>query len=303
MADPTQTNRRSLRFLRIALWFVLLLLVVFQTFLEARSQKRQVRKRLKSCVELCAQRLEKKNSDFGFALIALVEQRSIREGFARLNEEGISATWALGFLEALDGATRSIMVSHPGVENLAFRSLEGIKLAGSGADRDSITYPDLRLRMQRQTIRRESDPFTERIVVPVRAADASPVAFLTADLNLKGFYREVLTEFDSESDALVLLADASGRRIWSNDDELVLTDFRQELREFEHNRKVFLAESALIPEANHRIYAAIPQNVEIAVSFEYFAWNIAAIAVIILLFWSCESAMFRRRHAPKKRSA
>jgi hypothetical protein len=277
---------------------VLLFLVSLQTLYEARSGRLQTRKSLKSYAELCVQRLEKWQRDLEFALITLVEQREIREGIAGLNAESATTAWAQGFLEALDGATRSIMVSHPGVENLTFRALDGARLAGSGAGWDSIAYPDLRMRTLRQEIRKEPDLYRERIVVPVRAADASPVAFLAAEIHLKGFYKAVFTELESESDTIILLADDSGKKIWSNNNDPIFPDLQPDLREFEHNRQVYLVESAVIPGTGRMLYAALPQHAASAVFSPYFVRNIAAILIVILLIWSCESMPRWRKGTP-----
>lgn len=299
MADSTQKTHRGVRVLRIAFWIILLFLVLYQTLFEVRSGRLRVRKELKSHVGLCVQRWEKRRGDFEFALIALVEQRAVREGFARLRSERSITLWSQGFLEALDGAVRSIMVSNPGVENLTFRSLEGVKSAGSGADRDSVAYPDHRIRLMRREIRRESDQPMERIVVPVRAADASPIAFLTAEIGIKGFWKAIFTEFESRSDLLLLLADGSGRRIVSNKDDLVFPTAQPDLRKFEYNGKAFLVESAALPGTDQKLYAALPRDAETAVSFAYFVGNIVLVAVIILLLWSYKTAVFRKKPSPE----
>lgn len=271
---------------------ILLILVCSRMVYDIPTGGSQARKGLKAYVELCVQRLEKRQDDFEFALIALTEQRAVREGFARLNREGSGTAWAQGFLEALDGASRSVMISHPGVENLAFRSLDGIKLAGSGADRDPVAYPDLQMRTMRREISKGADQLVERIVVPVRAADASPVAFLTADVNLRGFCKSVLSEIGSGSDTLVLLVNGSDRKIWSNSDDLVFPAGQPEQREFERNRKVYLVESAAVPETDRRLYAAVSKPSE-AAGFVGLVQSTASIAVIVLLIWSCEFALSR----------
>jgi hypothetical protein len=153
-------------------------------------------------------------------LIALAEQKAIRQEIARWKP---GTPMNRGFLETTDAVCRSFTASDAGVVNFSLRSLDGRRLAGTGADLDSISYADIMRRIQIEAIQPDrSFGFREKWSVPVRDVNAQPLAYLSASVTPAGAFMDFLKRGKDESDYLFCLEDLQGTRLWNSDSALTI---------------------------------------------------------------------------------
>ena len=189
--------------------FVLILNQVERAYLD------QARRDLDASVQEKAQLLGAWRANLSTTLMALAEQREIREAAAKIASRQANPAWRDGFIAACDASFRAIQISHPAFENLSVRALDGAKMAGSGAAKDEIFYPDLRLRIRQQPL----SPRKEKWMVPIRNPQAIPLAYLVADIDLQQSRRALWAE-EPPPEYLICLNDSSGHRIWDSSDSL-----------------------------------------------------------------------------------
>jgi len=227
----------------------------FQDMLRASA-----RKEIKSSAEKQARIISQSRDDLIASLVALAEQRELRQGIAKLNAGSASPQWCEGYLAFADAALRYFLVTHSGVENLALRALDGRKIAGSGAETDSISYPDIQQRFSRQRLTPSPEKLRERWVVPVRDVEAQPLAFLVAQVNPAGWKKAVLRHSQFESD-LVCLEDSGGVRIWDSHDSLRIPRLDDSGDDFNLNDERYILARSKVPGTNWILTVARPPQI------------------------------------------
>lgn len=245
MADKLRKTSGWVLWIPCVLGALLLLISFYLNSTNLKNLSKPDIEGLKASVDAYAGRVGQWHDGIIGSLVALAEQREVREGVAKLGSGSVSPAWRQGFQEAMDATLRSMRGIHAGLENLTLRNVKGVKLAGSGAEKDSILYPDIQLRFSRQRSANGSDKLRERWIVPVRNPQARPLAYLIAVVNLAGSKRATLPDGAKEGD-LVCLEDSSGARIWDSDAEIRIPDLGSLNDEFVlGGQKYYLARSTV----------------------------------------------------------
>jgi|GEM_PF-3192361 hypothetical protein len=236
-AKPKLWIRALVPILSFGILFVLILNQAERAFLD------QARRDLSASVQEKAQRLGAWRANLSTTLIALAEQREIRETAAKIASGQTSSDWRGGFIAACNASFRAIQISHPAFENLSMRDRDGAKIAGSGAAKEEVFYPDLLLRIHQQPL----SSFKEKWLVPIRDPQANPLAYVVADINLQASKEPLL--IDVRADGLIFcLDDSSGHRIWDSNDTLRIPQISLTLGKFTaEESRIYLLAHAPIP--------------------------------------------------------
>lgn len=187
-------------------------------------------------------------------MIALAEQKAIRQEIARWKQ----TTSASGsFLETIDAVCRSFTASDAGVLNFSLRSLNGHRLAGTGADLDSISYADIMQRIQVETFQPDRIyGFREKWSVPVRDVNAQPLAYLTASVVPAGAFMDFLKRGGDEGDYLFCLEDTQDTRLWNSDNVLTIPGPGFDENHFQLDDRTYEIVKTPIPGTNWILYTA-----------------------------------------------
>ena len=269
--------------LAFGILFVLLLNHSRQAYLD------QARRDLVASVREKAQLLSAWRTNLSNTLIALAEQREIREAVAQITSGSAHPAWRDGFISACDASFRAFQISNPAFENLSLRSLDGAKMAGGGAATDDISYPDLRQRIRQVPL----SSLKEKWIVPVRNPQAQPLAYVVADINLQQS-RKALGAWELPLDVLLCLDDSSGHRIWNSSDSLRIPPLELSANQFDLERaQTYIVTHTPIPGTTWRLSLAQGRNCalsEFNASRKYFILCAAGAIVLVLmlrliLFW------------------
>ncbi len=216
--------------------------------------------RRRRALEGAAASLGEKRSALQLRLVALAEQKSLREGVMKLQRADVSSRWREGFLQAMDAVCRSKVAEEPVFRECSLRDLEGNKWAGTGAVFDSVRYPDILERVRTEVLPPSpSAGYRERWIVPVRDAKAQPLAYLTAVVSFtSGAWLPPLVATNGE--ARFFLTDASGALITGDDD--LFRDLRAEgfPRRVNVAGNTFDLMYAAVPASPWTLYLAFPET-------------------------------------------
>jgi predicted DNA-binding transcriptional regulator AlpA len=241
----------------------------------------QVEKR-RGVLESTAWSIGKKRSELQMRLIALAEQKSLREGVMKLERADTSPRWRDGFLQAMDAVCRSKIAEEPAVRECSLRDLEGNKLAGTDAVFDTVRYPDLLQRVRVEpSAKGSSGDFRERWIVPIRDEKAQPHAYLTAVVRVPP---EIPFESlaASDSKARFLLTDSSGTVIAGDEDlfgQMRTADFPQNIR---IGGGRFEVVKTTVPESPWTLYLAFPET-KVEENLRSLRWQASALVLIAAL--------------------
>jgi len=177
------------------------------------------------------------------SLLALAEQREIREGVAKIAAGQASDDWREGFVAAFNASARTLAAVHPALESLALYDRDAIKIGGSGADRELISYPDLNQRFYLEKL----SPIEDKSIIPVRDPQANPLAYIVAYVDTRSSRPAVLPG-KPPVDLLLCLTDSGGQRLWDSDPSLQIPLLDSSATLFElDGRTIFLLEHATVP--------------------------------------------------------
>ncbi len=267
---------------------ILIVLILNQS---ERALLNQARRDLSASLQEKAQRLGAWRANLSTTLIALAEQREIREAAAKISAGQAASAWRDGFISACDASFRAIQISHPALENLSVRALDGVKIAGSGAAKEEVFYPDLRLRIHQQPL----SSLREKWIVPIRDPQATPLAYIVSDINVQQSKR-ALWAGEPPAALLLFLDDSSGHRIWDSNDTLRIPMLEPSADQFDlEGARTYLLMHAPIPGATWRLSLAQERSSSLATfhgSREYLILGTAGAVILILLLGL---ALSRRR--------
>ena len=251
----------------------------------------QARPNLVASAQEKAQIISAWRANLSSTLIALAEQREIRETAAKITSGQASSAWRDGFIAACDASFRAIQISHPAFENLSVRAMDGAKIVGSGAAKEEVFYPDLRQRISQQPL----SPLKEKWVVPIRDPEANPLAYIVANVDHQES-RKALWMNAPPAEYLICLDDSSGHRIWDSNDSLRIPPLGASANQFDlEGARTYILMHTPIPGATWRLSLAQERSSILAAfhsSREYLILGTAG-AVILILFLCL--ALSRRR--------
>jgi len=166
---------------------------------------------------------------FQLEMIALAEQRGLRQGMMDWSDRKVSRDFFAGFKRALDASCRAIAAGGPGIKNLSLRDLEGKKIAGSGADAIRIDFPDIMERIRIKASTTDKGDYAETLVIPVRDVAATPIAFLYAEVNPSGYGKALMRLMTIGEDDLLFMLTSTGRQIWISDEDANVSNLGTEV--------------------------------------------------------------------------
>ena len=283
---------------KLKLWILTLAVIlafgILIVLILSRSEQallNQARRNLAASAQEKAQLLGAWRANLSTTLIALAEQREIREAAAKISSDQAASSWRDGFIAACDASFRAIQISHPALENLSVRALDGVKIAGSGAAKEEVFYPDLRLRISQQPI----SPSKEKWIVPVRDPQAIPLAYIVSDINVQQSKR-ALWAGEPPAEYLICLDDSSGHRIWDSNDTLRIPMLEPSADQFDlEGARNYILMHTPIPGATWRLSLAQERSSILAAfhgSREYLILGTAGALILIPLLGL---ALSRRR--------
>jgi len=258
----------------------------------------QARRDLVASAQEKAQFLSAWRTNLSSILIALAEQREIREAVAKITSGSAHPVWREGFISSCDASFRAFQISNPALENLSLRRLDGAKMAGSGAATDDISYPDLRQRIRQLLL----SPLREKWIVPVRNPQAQPLAYVVADINLQQS-RRALGALEPPPDVLLCLDDSSGHRIWNSNDSLRIPPMPSSAVEFDlGGGQSYSLTHAPIPGTTWRLSLARGRSSILAEFHSSREYLILSTAGAILLVVMLKLILFRRMSKTEQNS-
>lgn len=243
----------------------------------------QARSEFEARGELYAQVIGNWSQSLQREMIALAEQKAVRQGIAQW-KPGTSRRES--FLEAIDAVCRSFTAGDAGVVNFSLRGLDGRRLAGTGIALDSIHYANVMRRIQMETILSgRLYGFTQKWTVPVRDVEAQPLAYLLARVAPAGAFLDFLKRGGDEGDHLFCLEDTQGTRLWNSDSTLTIPGPGFDAHHFQLDDRTYQVVKIPIPGSDWILYTAM-EDIEIQTmikNLNYLRTKRIIIAVFILL--------------------
>lgn len=189
------------------------------------------------------------------SMLAFAEQRGVRQGLMDRREGNMSEDKYAGFLQALDASCRATLAEFD-VRNFSLRDLLGQRMAGTGAENLKIIYPDVMQRIQIEGGQAASDAYSERWIVPIRDAEAFPLAFLFAEVMPSGFGKALYQMNIVRESDLCSLIDSTGKQLWISADSLRLSDVDVQADHFTLGNSVYDSGHADVPGTDWTVYLA-----------------------------------------------
>jgi hypothetical protein len=243
----------------------------------------QARRNFEAQSQLYAQVIGNWSQSLQREMIALAEQKAIRQEIARWKP---GAFGNKGFLETIDAVCRSYTAGDAGVVNFSLRSLDGRRLAGTGIDLDSIHYAEVMRRIQVETILSgKLYGFTQKWTVPVRDVDAQPLAYLSASVAPASAFLDFIQRGGDEGDYLFCLEDTQGTRLWNSDSALTIPGPGYDADHFQLDDRTYEVVKAAIPGTNWILFTA-REDIDIQTTIKdlkYLRTKRGIIAAFILL--------------------
>ncbi|MCX6641670.1 MAG: hypothetical protein NTW14_14490 [bacterium] len=275
------------------LWIItilaLVMLVVLGGFLTAQTDKMiddQHKGILSSQAKTCTGDFNEKLGAIEGELIALAEQRGLREGIAKGLKGKINRDWDDGFLQAMDAACLAMPARGAGILRVTLRDVEGKRLAGSGLEIIQVNVPDPGKRIRKEMLSREGEAFIEEWTVPVRDATAQPVAYLVAEVDYSVILSSILTSAKLDSGMIIYLTDQAWKLLWINVQNVSLPTNVRQMQQIDLNGKNYTIISEPIAGKSWTLNFAHPQTKRNFVTDFLFSKNLAVIAsmsVVLIL--------------------
>jgi hypothetical protein len=232
----------------LAILFILgsVLFVIIDTGQELTKQSVTLNQ---SRADLLADALNEKVLGLQGEMIALAEQRGVREGMRKWVSGNFTRDWEAGFLSTSDAACLAIVARGGGVVDLAIRDLKGEHLAGSGQGALPITLPEpsTPIGIKWQTLTQSPD-LIELWTIPIRNTQAQPVAILTSRVDF-GIILNTLTASQVKNDTTSTWVCVNGawKLLWKSKSDLTLPESLKDIKLFENKGKLFTVASSRIP--------------------------------------------------------